>query len=117
MTAIAVVLIGAFVFTSMGFGSARGESTYTGYVVDTEIDKGLIFRTSQVHLKTHPRSSSGEEFCLTTEQHEQEAKEYLQNQQKVTVTYSRPLWVSPFSCEAQLSVLQNFNESSGVESP
>ena len=93
----------------------RGESTYTGYVVDTEIDKGIAFRTSQVHLKTHPRSSSVEEFCLTNETLEQNAQQYLEEEQKITVTYSRPLWVNPFTCEGGLSVVKSFEEASGVE--
>ncbi|WP_276273626.1 hypothetical protein [Haloarcula litorea] len=86
-------------------------------MVDTEIDKGFIFRTSQVHLKTHPRSSAVEEFCLVSDKQEQKAEQYLRNQQKVTVTYSRPLWVSPFTCDAQLSIVKSFNETSGVNTP
>ena len=81
------------------------------------MDKGLIFRTSQVHLKTHPRSSAVEEFCLVNEQQEQKAEEYLRNQQKVTVTYSRPFWVNPFTCEGGLSIVKSFNESTGVKTP
>lgn len=92
----------------------RGESTYTGYVVDTEIDRGIVFRTSQVYLKTHPRSSAVEAFCLNSDDLEQKAQDYLNDEQKVTVTYSRPLWVNPMNCEGGLSIVQSFEEASGV---
>jgi hypothetical protein len=107
--------------TVLGFGSMRGESTYTGYVVDAEIDKGLIFRTSTVHMKTHPRSSAVEEFCLPTGEFEEEAEQALQDQEPVSVTYSRPLWVNPMTCDGGLSIVQSFGEAeevgSGVKSP
>lgn len=98
----------------------RGESTYTGYVVDTEIDKGLIFRTSQVKMKTHPRSSAVEAFCLPTEEFEEQAIQSLQDQEPVTVTYSRPLWVNPMQCDGGLSIVKSFSEAeevSGVSTP
>lgn len=41
------------VFGFFGFGQAHGESTYTGYVVDAEIDRGYIFRTSTAHMEAH----------------------------------------------------------------
>jgi hypothetical protein len=68
-------------------------------------------------LKTHPRSSAVEEFCLTNNKMEKQAKQFLRDEQKITVTYSRPLWVNPFKCEATLSIAKSFQESSGVETP
>lgn len=85
-------------------------------MVDTEIDKGLVFRTSQVHLKTHPRSSTVEEFCLPTTDLEQQAQGYLTQEQKVTVTYSRPLWVNPMTCDGGLSLVKSFEDATGVKS-
>ncbi len=117
--AFAVLVFGflalSFIFTSLGFGSARGQSTYTGYVVDAEIDKGLLFRTSTVHLKTHPRASAVEEFCLPTDEFEKQASTYLQDQQRVKVTYSRPYWVHPMTCSGGLSLVRSFEEVEPVE--
>lgn len=107
-----VVLAGVLLFSVFGFfgfGQARGESTYTGYIVDTEIDRGYIFRTSTAHLKTHFRSSAHEAFCLPTDKMAQRAKELQAAEQKVQITYSRPVWVSPATCDGGLSLIREIN--------
>lgn len=78
--------------------------------MDAELDKGMLFRTSTVHLKTHPRSSVVEEFCLPTDELERKASTYLQEQQRVEVTYSRPYWVNPKTCNGGISLVQSFEE-------
>lgn len=105
-----VVLAGFLLFSVFGFfgfGSAHGESTYTGYIVDTEIDRGYIFRTSTAHVKTYFRSSASESFCLQTNDLEQRAKELQAAEKKVQITYSRPFWVSPARCNGGLSLIHD----------
>ena len=107
---VIIVIAGVLLFSVFGFfgfGQARGESTYTGYIVDTEIDRGYIFRTSTAHMKTHFRSSAVESFCLQTEELEQRAKELQAAEKKVRITYSRPLWVSPAQCDGGLSLIKD----------
>lgn len=104
-------VLGLFLFVSVigytGISAARGESTYTGYIVDTEINKGILFRTSTAHLKTHFRSSAHESFCLPTEELAQQAKQFQREEQKVRITYSRPLWVPPTKCDGGLSLIRD----------
>jgi hypothetical protein len=103
---LAILFIGPIAFSVSGIGSVRGQSTYTGVIVDTEIDKGIFFRPSTAHLKTHVRASLHESFCLPTGELEQKAMQYQKQGQKVRITYSRPLWVSPTECERSLSLVR-----------
>lgn len=91
----------------LGIGEPRGDSTYTGTVVDVEHNRGFIFRTSQVMVKTDQRSSVAEEFCLPTEEKVQKAKEFLSSGDQITVQYNRPLYVNPFTCDSSLSVVRS----------
>lgn len=114
--AVFVVIPGLLGF--MGISSMRAESTYTGYVVDVEHDKGVLFRTSQIHLKTHPRSSAVEEFCIHPSNEKEQlekARQYLQQGEKVDVTYHRPLYVSHWQCEAGLSLVDSLDSSGDTE--
>lgn len=103
-----LVLVGGMILAGyLGVGEPRGESTYTGYVVDVEHDRGYIFRTSQLMIKTDTESSIAETFCLNSEQDVENAKTYLEDQEKIQVEYSRPLWVNPFQCQSGLSIVNN----------
>jgi hypothetical protein len=105
--AVIVIFLFVTVGTSvLGIGAARGESTYTGYIVDTEIDKGFVFRPSTAHMKTHVRASTHESFCLPTDQMEQQAMEFQEQEQKIRITYSRPVFVSPTKCDNSVSLVQ-----------
>lgn len=104
--AIIIAAIGAFI----GFGTPRGQSQYTGHVVDVEHDKGIVLPTTQVHMKTNPRSSSKETFCVMDEQnpeHLERLRGAARNNSRVTVTYSRPLFVWRGKCDTGLSVVKN----------
>lgn len=68
-------------------------------------------------MKTHPRSSQVKEFCFVNQSMEEKAMQYLEEGQKVTVTYSRPLWVNPMTCEGGLSIVNTFEEADGVSDP
>lgn len=99
-----------------GLGTPRGESVYTGYVVDVEDDKGLIFRTSQALVKTDQESSVAEQFCLDDESDVEAAKEFLQNGEKVDIEYSRGVWVNPFDCQSELSVTNSIEPANTTSS-
>lgn len=92
-----------------GVDTPRGESEYTGYVVDVEHNKGLVLKTTQVHMKTQPRSSSKETFCVMDKKtdHLQALRNALTNQSRVTISYSRPVYVSRFNCNPGLSIVRN----------
>ena len=117
---ILALLVVLYVIGQAGFGDARGESLYTGYVVDTEVDKGVIFRTTTVHLKTNLDASSVESFCVKPEPEEdllENLQEHQRNQDKVQIEYSRPYWVSPFGCSSGLSLVRDASTASGGAAP
>ena len=94
----------------LGMATPRSESTYTGYVVDVEYEKGLLFKNTQIHLKTHPRSSAVENFCVIIpedEQFVQTARDALIDQQRVAVTYERPFYVNPGQCAGGSSLVKD----------
>lgn len=92
-----------------GFDTVRHESDYSGHAVDLEVEKGLVFQTTQVHMKTNPRSSEHETFCVHPDNHGQldQIRTAVSNGHRMTVSYYRPLWVSPFDCEQGTSVITN----------
>lgn len=84
-----------------GIGTPRDTSEYTGYAVDTEYEKGLIFTNTKVHLKTNPRSSEHETFCVAIPEDEdtfRTLQKAARNGQRVTVTYERGIYESPHDC-------------------
>ncbi|WP_042666111.1 hypothetical protein [Haloferax sp. ATB1] len=92
-----------------GVGSARAPSDYGGYVVDVEEDRGMLLRTTQIKMKTHPRSSSVETFCVVDGDDEKlaTARSALRNESRVTVEYHRPLWVPPWECQPGTSLVDD----------
>jgi len=110
--AIIVLVALPIMYVGSGLGQARAPSEYTGYVVDVEEDRGPpFFRTTQVHMKTHPQSSTTETFCVTgnTAGTLNQAYESMQNQTRATVAYERPWYVSPRECESGTSIAQNIS--------
>lgn len=104
-----VVLNGA---SAVGIGSSVDSSTYTGHVVDIERDSGFLFKTTEVHLKTSAESASSEEFCVLDNKEGTQLPtltESLKNGTDVNVSYSRPIYVSRWSCESGLSIIREVN--------
>lgn len=92
----------------MGFGSPRSESQYTGYIVDTENESGLIFKNTSIYLKTNPRSSEAEVFYLEmpgSEEMLEKARTALREQRRVTVWYERGIFENPSDAYANHSLL------------
>lgn len=108
--AAVVVLVVAAVAGFAGFAEQRGESTYSGVVVDFENERGFVFKTTQAHLKTNPESSSGETFCVHPENRDRQVevlREAARDGSVVTVTYSRPYFVPPWECESGISIIRD----------
>lgn len=107
---LCIILVGAFIFAmTPGAGTPRGESQYTGVVVDTEYESGLIFKNTIVHLKTNPRSSESEKFCVAIPEDSglyDDLNEALRNGTRVTVTYSRGYYESPSTCFSDHSMVR-----------
>lgn len=115
---LGVVLLGALGFYGLaGLGDQRAESEYTGHVIDVVEDKGVIFRPSWVNMKTNPRSSDVQKYCIHPSDEDEllpEFYEAMEQGHRVTVTYSRPLWVSPNDCPSGTAIIQDIrvvNES------
>jgi len=104
---LAVLFVGA---VAVGVDAPRGESTYTGVVVDVEVEKGIP-ATTQAHLKTDPQASSSESFCVLpdNDEHLETLRTAARNGSRVTVTYERPLFVPFWTCERGLSYITEMN--------
>ena len=105
---VGVIVLALIVYGFLGLGSARAESQYTGVVVDVVEDKGIVFRPSWVNMKPNARSSDIQEYCIHPQRSEGLTDRlYSASEQgvRVTVTYERPLWVSPAQCEPGQPIL------------
>lgn len=105
-----IVVFSLFAFVLSGTGSMRSQSTYTGYTVDVVEDKGLIFRPTWVNVKTHPRSSSHERFCILPRDeaaHLPTFRQALRDGARVEITYHRPLWVYPGDCSSDMAIVDD----------
>lgn len=123
--AIVVIFITIFITAVIVGGLLAGlappteESTYTGYVVDAEVDRGFIFRTTTIHMKTHPRSSVLERFCvLESNENSQldQLRQSLYDQTRLRITYTRPAYVGIWDCNAHTTIIENIeiaNKTSG----
>lgn len=111
-----ILLLALFFHAIGGVSSARAESEYTGHVVDVVEDKGIVYRPSWVNMKTSPRSSDIQQYCIHPDD---EARllpkfyEAMEGGYRVTVTYSRPVWVSPFDCPSGTSIIQDIRRAGG----
>lgn len=112
-----VLLILAVVVGSLGgVSAARGESAYTGQVVDLENERGLVFQTTQVHLKTDSQASSSEVFCVhpdSRDEHFDELREAASSGDRVTITYSRPYVVPIWQCQSGTSIVRDVETHGG----
>lgn len=110
MAAFVLIVVALIIGMFFGLGTARAPSDYSGHVVDVELDKGMVFRTSQAHLKTHRRSSEGEVFCIPQEREDElgdKLRTAMREGHRVTIEYSRPYIVSPWHCDATTSVIRD----------
>lgn len=108
--AIIFLTVPGVILSYMGISAPVGESSYTGEVVDIQHDKGYIFRTTQVYMKTDPTASAVETFCVQTNKKPelyQSIKQNYEEGNKIQVDYSRPLFVSPFQCQGGLSTVDS----------
>lgn len=109
VAAFVVVIGGAFA----GLGQPVSESTFTGQPVDVEFESGVVFETSSVELKTGEHSDETETFCIYPS--DSTAVDELRNataeQQTVTVTYERPLYVGVWKCGSLQPILTEFEVS------
>lgn len=104
---VTVVLL-AIIVALTGFGSIRGQSEYTGHVVDVVEDKGVVFRPTWVNMKTDPRSSDIQQYCVLPDDEREILPEFydaMESGDRVTVTYERPLWVNPNDCNGSQSII------------
>lgn len=117
--ACVLLFVGTVAASTLGVSSARGESQYTGVVVDVEEDKGLVFRTSQAHVRTDERASQTETFCVHPDSKEEQIPDLrsaLNDQTRVTITYERPRVVPIWTCESGTSIITNIEvHNGGVE--
>jgi len=111
-----IIAVGLLAYGVMGSGTPRGESEYTGVVVDVVEDKGLAFRPSWVNMKTNSRSSDVQQYCLADEDSEMIDRFYsaMDSGQRVTVSYSRPFWVSPDQCKSGQSIIHDVQAVNGT---
>lgn len=113
MAALIVMVVGLLVVTLLpyaGIDATRGESTYTGEAVDSENERGLIFQTTQIHLKTDDRSSEAETFCVHPDNRDEQVdvlREAARGDDRVTITHSRPYFVPIWECEAGTSIVRD----------
>lgn len=111
LIAAAVVIGGLILFFMLpGVGTPRGESQYTGVVVDTEYESGFVFKNTIIHLKTNPRSSESETFCIAIPDDQamyEQLNDALRNGTRVTVTYSRGIVENPFDCMMDHSLVRS----------
>ena len=86
----------------------RSESSYTGYMVDNEYEKGLIFPNTKVKMKTNPRSSEVEEFYIQIPEDEElyeKAEKALRDQNRVTIRYKRGVIENPTDAFGNASIV------------
>jgi hypothetical protein len=115
-TILGFIILGFFlssvILGYMGISTPVGESSYTGVIVDVEHNRGYIFRTTQVYMKTDATASAVETFCVKADSQPElfeSVKKNYQDGEKVTVDYDRPIWVSPFKCQSGHSVINSVN--------
>lgn len=107
---VVIMVVGSGCYGFLGAGVPRSESTYTGYVVDVEYEKGILFKNTKLLMKTHPRSSAVEQFCVKIPQDKQiyeKGRQALINQERVTIEYERNFWENPEHCMADASIVQD----------
>lgn len=107
---VATVVFMAVGVAVQGIGEQRSTSDYSGHVVDVENQRGIVLQTTQIHLKTDKESSNAETFCVHPDNRDEQLpklRQAVNSGDRVTVTYSRPLYVPVWTCEAGTSIIRN----------
>lgn len=97
---ITVMMLAVFFFINpLGLGGEVAESQYAGDVADIEEDSGIVWKTTQVEIKTDAEATEPETFCVAPKQTGEILPPLRQAQSdgdRVTVTYERgyvePMW-------------------------
>lgn len=114
---VSVLILSVIIYGALGVGERRGQSQYTGHVVDVVEDKGLILQPTWTNMKTDPRSSDIQSYCITPDREDELLPKFynaMEDGDRYTVTYHRPLWVNPNHCDsgdAIITDIQPVNES------
>lgn len=113
----AIIFIGLLIYGMMGISTSRAESQYTGHVVDVVEDKGIIFRPSWINMKTDPRSSDIQQFCIHPDDEDElldDMYSAMESGDRYTITYSRPLWVSPHDCAGGQAIVHSIRPANST---
>lgn len=100
VTLFMIVMLALFVTgVFFGFGGQVSESQYAGDVADVEEDSGIVWKTTQVEIKTDAEATEPETFCVAPKRTGEILPPLRQAQSdgdRVTVTYERgyvePMW-------------------------
>jgi hypothetical protein len=102
------LLIGALIFTIillilavLGFGIPVAESNYSGDVADIQDNRGIIWETSSVEIKTDSEATEPVTFCIAPGDTSEfiPMLRYAQEENlRVTVTYDRGYFEPPWKC-------------------
>lgn len=116
---VLIALIVGSVYLVKGFGEKRGQSEYTGHVVDVVEDKGVIFSPTWVNMKTNPRSSDIQSYCILPSDEEELLPKFytaMEDGDRYTVEYQRPLYVNPHQCRNSDAIITDIRAVNQTES-
>jgi len=91
-----------------GFAQPIQDGTYTGQKIDYSHQRGIIFQTNDLTTKTNDRSSTTEDWCVPDNDPQLVKKvRSIGNGDRVSITYHRPLWIWPGTCEGGLKIVDS----------
>lgn len=101
-----IAIIGSAVFGIMGFATPISSGTYEGEKIDYTHQRGLLFQTNDLTTKTNERSSQREDWCVPDDNQQLVTDvRAIKQGDTVQITYTRPLWVWPGTCEGGLKII------------
>jgi len=115
---VVLLVLAAMGYGVAGLGVKRGQSEYTGHVVDVVEDRGVVFTPSWANMKTSPRSSDIQSFCITPAREDELVPKFYEAMKdggRYTVTYERPLWVSPSTCRNEDAIVTDIQPVNSTE--
>lgn len=102
---VIVALICGGIWFFLGFHpSNSGE--HSGYITSVE-KEGVIWKTWKAYVKTDTQSSQEDSYCVTDSGVVDQLKAVQESGKRVTVIYSRPIWVSPIACNGEPSIIRS----------
>jgi hypothetical protein len=103
---IAIFIFGGIMLSQ--FAQPIDDGSYTGQKIDYSHQRGLIFQTNDLTTKTNDRSSTTEDWCVPDNNPELvEQARSIEAGQQVEITYHKPLWIWPDTCEGGLKVVDS----------